>query len=169
MTKKEISVLSFKILSIYAVIHAIDKLPDIFYFFSRNSLNEAAVMNLLPKAVPLILIVVCGIFLWFGAPLLASLIFKSSSEKDSNEISLADIKVTAFSIVGLFIIASSLSDITQAQVIEFWVSPGDSGYNEIMSIKRGYIGLFLVKLVFGFWLFFGTRGIVNLIQAGRRD
>jgi len=92
MTKKEIATLSFKVLSFYALIRAIDKMPDILYFISENDLRGLSILNFVTAAVPPLLLGLCGVLLWYAAPLLASSVFKSTMPEDKSDASLANIQ-----------------------------------------------------------------------------
>jgi len=59
MTKREIAILAFKVLSLYTVIRAIDQLPYVLYLFG----NEPYFANLIRKIAPPLLLVICGVLL----------------------------------------------------------------------------------------------------------
>jgi hypothetical protein len=88
MTKREIAVLSFKVLSLYAFIEAIDKSNYILYYlYYKNQLDFGQKFDIVLTPVPPLLSAICGIGLWFGAPLLAKSIFKSEVPEDGTQAS----------------------------------------------------------------------------------
>ena len=138
MTKKEIAILSFKVMSIYAFIHAADKLPEIFNYMSHTIAHEqVSLINLVPIAVPPLLITICGILLWYGAPLLASSIFKTMVSEEKPQLSSEDVKEIVVSVFGLFVLASSMPDFSQmAKFHSFIIRTGDS---ESSTLRNTYL------------------------------
>jgi len=149
-----------------AIQYAVDKLPHILSYMSRGTaFDELSLVNLLP--IP-ILITICGIVLWYQAPLFAYSIFGTSASVDTTAASLADIQVTAFSIIGLLVIANAISDVTSVGTVEYLIA-SYSAADEMRKIRNVYIAFSLVKIAFGMWLLFGSRGIFNFIRSMRRD
>ncbi len=160
MTREEVATLSFKVLSLYAFIKVIDKLAYIISFISKKDLTGTSRINTIPWAVPPLALLACGILLWYMAPLLASSIFKETVSEDNPNASLVDIQIVAFSVVGLFLLANSLSFLVRAAL---WYSMASFSVKEL----AGDITAFLLQSVLGFWLFLGSRGIVNFISSMR--
>ncbi len=161
MNKKEIAILSFKVLSFYAFIEAIGKLSDVIYHILEGTHDENFVMNILLKSIPLILLSLCSILLWRLAPLLATNIFKTATQEDKTEISSVDIPVIAFSVVGLCLLATALSNV--ANFIILLLSYLGTPIAEIKSIVIYNIFILLLKVILGFWLLFDSRRIVNYV------
>jgi len=165
MTKREIATLSFKVLSLYAFLRVIDKLASIIRFLFNRNLTEIDQMdrlNTMILAIPSLAMLFCGILLWYTAPLLASLIFEADVSEDKASASLMDIQTVAFSVVGLFILASSLPFFVRAVV---WYTMSGLKVKEL----AGDIVAFLSQGVLGFWLLFDSRGILRFISSMRRD
>ena len=109
MKKHEIAILSFKVLSIYAVIQSIYQVYNFLYFLAyQKHLDNADKYNLLIASVPSILMILCAIILWFGSPLLASKIFRDNDRGFEIKSTIKDIQRVAFSVVGLFLLSTSL-------------------------------------------------------------
>lgn len=160
MTKKEIAVLSFKVLSIYAFIRVID---NVYYTLGSITSTEEGANRLLIIA-PQLLLVLSGILLWYIAPRLASSVFKSSTIENEPNASLSDIQAVAFSVVGIFLLASSIPEIVKIIVI----------YNTMWAVgsKEVLIQAIIVlsiKMILGLWLLLGSRGLVKFIRSTRRD
>jgi hypothetical protein len=118
MTKREIAILSFKVLSVFAFLQAIDKSYNVLYYLIyKNQLDVASKVNIVMVSVPPLLLGICGILLWYTAPLLAASIFKSIAPQDGTHASLVDVQMTAFSVVGLFILATGLTDLVSVVVV----------------------------------------------------
>lgn len=164
MTKKEIANLSFKVLSLYAVIKAIDKLSPLINYIYEYGLSD--ILNLIIFAAPMVLLFLCGGLLWFVAPLLASLISKSTVSEDNSDASLLSIQIIAFSVVGLYIISNSLPVFVRIIIWHFTIT---SYSTREVSPLLGDILSSLVQVVLGLWLLFGSRGLVNFVNSMRRD
>jgi len=161
MTKKEIATLSFKLLSLYAILQLIDKLAYIISYLIYGDLSGVKFLNFIAWAVPPFLFLVCGILLWYTASPLASSLFKTAALDDKFNASLTDVQIVAFSVVGLFVLADSLPNFVRVAV---WYSTSIE-----KSALSGDGAAFLLRSVFGFWLLFGSRGIVNFIHKIRQE
>lgn len=172
MTKREIATLSFKVLSIYAIIQAINQSYNVLYYLIyKNQLDDTSRINLVLNSVPIILLTLCCIILWCAAPFLATSIFKATTSENSSQASgvqasLVSIQVIAFSVVGLFILATSLPNLVDIIVVILLTSKSIQGGT--VPIIHDIIVLSL-KVVLGFWLLFGSHGIVNFIRSVQRD
>ena len=167
MTKKEIATLSFKVLSLYAFIKAIDKLSTLINYMYKYRLSEVGILNFMIFAAPALLLFLCGGLLWFIAPMLASSISKSKTVSEDNAAaSLLSIQAVAFSIVGLYMVANSLPAIVRSTIWHFTTASNSMGES---SPLVGDIMGSLVQIVLGLWLLFGSRGLVNFINSIRRD
>jgi hypothetical protein len=168
MTKHEVAILSFKVLCIYAVIQSVDRIYTfLYYLFYKNQIDIADKPNLLISAVPSILMILCAIALWFGAPLLARTIFRGNVSETKSQNSLLDIQRVAFSIAGLYMLATSLPEIVEVIAVVLTVPVNKRSPGSMIHI----IVTFLFQASLGFWLLFGSRGIVNflLYLNGKRE
>ena len=166
MTKREIAILSFKVLSVYAFLRVIDNLPYILYSMFGNDAKKAIIPNLLITTIPPLLLVLFGALLWYMAPFLASSVYKSAAFENEPNASLADIQTVAFTIVGLFLLASALPEIVSFIVIYYTMWATDIGGKRAL-IQN--IIVLLLKIGLGLWLLLGSRGLVNVIRSMRRD
>ena len=163
MTKKEIATLSFKLLSLYAFLQLIDKLGYIISYLLYEDFSGAKFLNFITWAVPPLLFLICGLLLWYTASPFASSLFKTTGSDDKSNASLKDIQIVAFSVVGLFVLAESFPDFVRLAV---W-------YYSATAIQKSPLAgdgaAFLLRSAFGFWLLFGSRGIVNFIRKMRQQ
>lgn len=164
MTRRDIAILSFKVLSLYAFIKAIDKLPDVIYYIfnSENFFNQTVLLNFLLISVPLLLLTLCALLLWFAAPLMASKVFKSKIPEEKTDVSFADAQAIAFSIAGLLVLAIALPDLVKAAVMHYTiVTQSVRGESPL----AGTIVVLLFQIVFGFWLLLGSEGITAFMRS----
>jgi hypothetical protein len=162
MTKREIATLSFKVLSVYAFLQAIDKSYDILYYFIyKDQLRLGEKLNLIMTSAPPLLSAICGIVLWFMAPLLAASIFKSIAPDDGSQASLVNLQVAAFSVVGLFILATGFPNLVNVVLMMLTAAPARAMTHTIVVL--------VLKIALGLWLLLGSHRIVNFIRSTQRD
>jgi len=160
MNKRETAILSFKVLSFYAFIEAIGKFSDSVYFILNGIRDKSFVANFLFTLVPPILLILCGILLWFIAPSLATKIFKPSFQEDKTEMSLVDIPIIAFSVVGISLLASALPPLASLIFVLYTVAAGEM---ELRQILINDVIVVLLRFILGSWLLFDSRSIVNYV------
>ena len=163
MTRIDISILTFKVISIYAFIKAIDKMTDIMYYILQyeNMHEHSAFLNLIIISLPILLLAICGILLWSLAPVLSNFIFKTQQEENKTDISLTSIQMVAFSTIGLFVLASSLPDFVNVILVIITSKSVEGGETSMIHM----VIVLILKISLGLWLFFGTRSIVNFIHT----
>jgi hypothetical protein len=161
MTKREIAILLFKVLSIDVFIRVID---DMYYALGSINSSENISVNLATIIFPKLLFILCGIVLWHVAPKLADSVFQSSSVACEPNASLTDIQSVAFIVVGLFLFASSLKEIVGIIITynTMWVI----GSREALI---NYIIVLSIKIIFSSWLLLGSHVFVNFIFSTRHD
>jgi hypothetical protein len=117
--------------------------------------------NLVLTSAPPLLSAICGIVLWFTAPILAASIFKSVAPEDGSQASLVNVQMTAFSVVGLFILATGLPDLVNVVVIML------TAISSLAMIHN--IVVLVLKIALGLWLLLGSHHIVKLVRSMQRD
>ncbi|MEW6276602.1 MAG: hypothetical protein AB1556_16015 [Bacillota bacterium] len=181
MTSKDIARLSCKLFSIYTLINAIKSLN---YFvvlpLQGKSGTGMIATTLILTALPSTLLFASGIILWLYAGKLANyLVPDKMPDKDppsgGSQIRVEDIQAVAFSVVGIFILVDAAPKLIQIVFNIILLSklqhaiPGD--WVNFTTITR--IVELVIQLILGFWLFFGSRGIVGLLkrlrEAGVKD
>ena len=95
---------------------------------------------------------------------MASSVSKSAAFENKPDASLADIQTVAFTVVGLFLLATALPEMVNVIVIFFtlWVVGSKP------TLIHNIIALFL-KVGLGLWLLLGSRGFVNFIRSMQRN
>jgi hypothetical protein len=162
MTRNEIGNLSFKILSVYAIISAIEKVPAILRLLYLSDLKGPKILNLFSGVIPPVLLVLCGIVLWFSAPALTSLALGARLPEEKPSATSAEIQGIAFSVIGMYVLANALPNLVQSAVFYYYiVSSGEEGGAPF----GGTIIVLLFQLALGLWLLLGFRRIVSWIRS----
>ncbi|MFH1741359.1 MAG: hypothetical protein ABIH23_20335 [bacterium] len=176
MTRHEIAAMACKILGIYAIIHALGMPLTSFIWpldeFFRNPDHHLMtnVYRLLATVTPFGLLIGSGVLLWRLADRLAiSITSRMGTGSTEHRVCSADIHVIAFSVVGLFVLAQAIPNLAQV-FMGLWIRaqapPYAQGNMSTHAIVQS-VGL-VIKLAMGFWLFFGSRGLVELLSKMRK-
>jgi len=160
MTRADVSILAFKILSITTFLYGLSFLPHFLkaiFSASGGYSNFLVFANVLSFIVPILF----GFALWFFASKLTQRIFPES-QLISNNISATEFQSVAFSVVGLTLLVFSIEDFVWAVA---YIS--DFGPNTPTSQKIAGSTIFTLKLAIGIWLLLGSTGIVGFIRKLR--
>jgi len=161
MNRTEVTILSFKVLSVYAFIRAIDNSSYILYYIvSKDQFDPASKLKLLSISAPVLLLALCGGILWYTASLLATSIFRSTASADESSASLADVQIVAFSVVGLFVLATAFPDLVNVLAVILTASWIEGGARAMIH----NVVVLVLKVALGLWLLLGSHGIVNFIR-----
>jgi len=161
MKNREIAILAYKVLGFYAFVEAISKSYDVVYYLLGDIPNNISANAVLLILLPPILLILCGVLLWYSAPLLADNIFKSTIQEMKTEISSADTAVIAFSVVGLFLLANSLPRIVELIFMYYDVVVAQVTENRSPLISN--IIVTLLKSILGLWFLFDSRRIAKFV------
>lgn len=112
--------------------------------------------------------VLAAILLWmFPLTIAAKLIPNIKTQEPPKSLDSTEIEVIAFSILGLWVLASALSDafhwVTYIYIIKNSVAPRV----ELSPENIGNIVATVVELAIGFWLLFGAKGVIGVIRRMR--
>ena len=172
MTKKDILIVANRILGIYLLIRAFESLQIVGMAIAtlRPLSLEEEIQDywfLIGTLIPFLLLIVAAFCLIKWADLIATkLCHKDKPHEIKKGIKKEEIQEVAFSAVGVFIIANALPRITQI-VINFSYQGELLKRKLILSGWSSLAGL-IVQLIIGFFLIFGSKGLVQLIQKCRR-
>lgn len=170
MSGRYLAVLLCKVLAIYVFIWAINytgiigMLPVSFAHAGTREMLYTALSFL----VPFVLLAVLGVFLWIRAEYMSHRMVGAHSE-DVKAAGAEDVQAIAFSAVGVLALSDALPKFVQQLFSIIAMSQTQMFSLEGMYISNmsGIAGS-VVKLILGFWLFFGSRGIVHLLRSLRK-
>lgn len=169
MTSRTIALLAFKVLALLAVLVAIGPgakvLPTMVVNWPYDSEGGSLLLLVTSLLAPIVLPLVLGGALWFGADALAQKLF---TEPDTaTPPSFEALQDLAFSVVGLFIVAVAIPELTKLAYY-YWQLSAPGGVQMGSDIeRRGALIETIVQLVIGLWLLFGASGITNLLRKAR--
>jgi hypothetical protein len=112
--------------------------------------------------------ILAAILLWFFPLTVAGkLIPDTKPEELPIALSGTEIETVAFSILGLWILATAIPDIFHWATFGYLVKASGVGRAQLTPENIGNIVGTVVELVIGFWLLFGSKGIAGLIRRYR--
>ena len=176
MTKREIAALICKVLGIYVFIGALNSLPLLFLpaltsmanassgaTSIENTARWASVIN----ALPVILNILAGLFLWLGADNLARRMAKDTDTVAQPVIG-QEAQIVAFSALGLFTLLQVIPRVGQIATNLYILSQQDAMIRrEFKDLTAPNIVGVVIQLSLGLWLLFGASGLVKLLQSFR--
>ncbi|MCK5706535.1 MAG: hypothetical protein KAI43_02690 [Candidatus Aureabacteria bacterium] len=167
MNKDEIVTLSLKITGIYGIIQLITKsnflIGSLFTVIRTNTI-EGLLYAIFFALIPLVLFIYLIYVLLFKTPSLSKKILASESNEKSNPINSKEIQVLAFSIIGVWVLASTIPSFIQTLAYYSFSKENSElakTVNITLSTRTHFFGLSL-KLIIGLYLFIGSKGLVNL-------
>jgi hypothetical protein len=184
MSKKDFTFIALRIFAVYILIQSFMDLSQIVNFyvipFFYEELQEHVqthVINMLLHLGPFLVQVVMGIVLWFNAEKMYPFFIpknKNTTNQDKlnpNQplLNVHQFQVAAVSIVGLVFIVHTLPSFFS--LAQNWLSLKEIGMDYVgdkMKTELTFAFLEkLLRLLLGFALFFGSRGLVGLLNRIR--
>jgi len=170
--KRDIGVLSFKLLGVYSCIRALElssRAVQYFYEGDARGYLWIALQVLLPP-VSLILL---GVLLWISARIISRFVFPSidspEPSESSNAVSYKELQDIAFSVCGLVVLVDELPMLVRLIVAIFAFKAYSISAIEPVVERNVYLFFTALRVCIGMWLLLGSRGIVKAINAWRRE
>ncbi len=175
MTKKEIVSLSLKLAGIYCLIMAITHLNFAIMYaasalrgqsFWSMLISITPFLLLLLSFTPVVLLLLFGAYLIFSNKLPSKMASSMIEEEKTTCFTFQDIQVLAFSIIGVWLLSSTIP--TFIQVIVRITVLYSASQQSVPVFRNSYIISQIVaavlKLALGIYLFSGSRGLAKLWQ-----
>lgn len=173
LTIKDLARLSCKVLAVYTLVLALQSLNHfaLLPVSIRDNLPAGVTALMVMAAfIPSILLLTLAAILWFRADRLAG--HMASGENTSGErpaVKGEDVQVIAFSVVGVLVLASAVPELFQfVSSLVLQRSLQFQPFSETVSVYTISRAIALaVRLVIGFWLLLGARGLAGLFKTLR--
>ncbi len=160
--KRDIAVILFRGLSIYTLVLAVSYIS--YGFFRLSDEAKLSIHHfLLGSLLPFVLLVICGILIWFISPFLATRLAKDLSGNSNFPFTLSEMQDVVFSTIGVYIIVSAIPDI----VSQIAVMNKFSFFESKMVIF--YFISMMLKPILGIIIILRSKGLVKLLHAIRQD
>ena len=167
MNKDEIVTLSLKLTGIYCLILLITNssifLGNFISVIGSRTL-EGFLMAIFFSFIPFVLFLLLSYVLLFKTTNLTKKMLPLEMASESRSITSREIQALAFSIIGVWVLASTIPNLIQTLTHYSMLKANPESIMSAklnISSKTHLIGLF-IKLIIGLYLFFSSTGLVNL-------
>jgi len=167
MTKRDLSNLLFKAFAIYSFLAALQNLQYLPGFIYET--KKTGGLYFLAIGSPTVAMTLAGVLLWFLSDRGSGYIFGKEESGNIEPASIKDIQALARSLVGLYLVATAGPELITDVVLFVWLFLQGSELKNVLTT----VLYPAVRLIIGFWLLLGTKGMVVFIrkmwEAGRAD
>lgn len=112
--------------------------------------------------------ILAAVLLWFFPLVVAAkLIPNIKTKAQSAPIGAGGVEVVAFSVMGLWVLTTAIPDIFYWVTFVYRVKSAGIGSTELSPENIGNIVASIVELVIGFWLLFGSNGLLGILRNAR--
>lgn len=173
MTNREVGFLTFRAISLYAFISALEQTERILYGLSRALQKAYDLTSQLPFFLslfgPFILLLICSAGLWLFASQLSKRMFTKSTQITlPASITIADVQSVVFLAIGLYILTDTILPFAQT-ITSIYVSlKGEIDHSSQSDVAVLRISTAL-KIAAGLSLVFGAKGLTNILRKVRND
>jgi hypothetical protein len=170
MNIREVGLLTFKALSIYALIRALEQTEWILYRWRRIPVDAGLDLWIyLDLFAPFLLLVLFSVLLWIGASRLSNKMFLAEDRIiESSSISLNEARSIAFLAIGLYLLVDTISPLVQTLFSVY-----ASLKNVIDPESRTQVTMLrittVLKIALALWLIFGNKGATNILKKIRNE
>ena len=169
-TTRNIGLVLFRVLSVYALIRGLDNLSYNLLVYS-SEVEKYPFERLVQLLGSTVVMLVSGIVLWIVAPSIAALAQKDSITEQEAPFSLNEgLSRTVFCAVGLYVLLDTIpiAIYQMGHTIVLFCTPyKGAGFAVAESII--VLGTSIVKFLLGIWLIGGSRKLVEMVSRTMRN
>jgi hypothetical protein len=165
MNKEQVVGIAVRLFAIFLGIYTFRHVSGLLPYAAAPSPNYISFSFLfLLAAFPLL----AAILLWLFPLAVAAKIIPNIKEKETPAaLDAGGIEVVAFSVMGLWVLTYAIPDIFYWVTYVYRIKNINIGSPELTPENIGYIVSTIVELVIGFWLLFGSSGLLGVIRRAR--
>lgn len=113
--------------------------------------------------------ILAAVLLWFFPLSVATTLIPGiKTKKQPAPLDAGGIEVVAFSVMGLWALTTAIPDILYWIAFTYRVKSVGIGSPELSPENIGNIVATIAELVIGFWLLFGSRGLLGVVRRARQ-
>jgi len=172
MKKQEVATLSFKIVSLYALVQSVETLSVAGYYISSLSQGDAggALVRLSTILLGTVFLAAVSWYLWVHAGRLSKTLFPIEGTEDAVSHSIPlEIQEVAYRVLGLYMLFWGLTRLSSLVVSIFARSKIYQGGGQISPETWGSAVAMIVQLTLGMWLILGAPKLEELLKIIRRE
>jgi uncharacterized BrkB/YihY/UPF0761 family membrane protein len=172
MTKKEFAVLACRIFALYAFLKFIFQIESVICVIwglmdGRAGIKDTSGVIFFSFLLTTLLLLALAIVIWKKAEWLAEKIFPGKDSAGSKlEISMSEVQIVAFSVVGLVLIVEALPQI--GNLIVDYKMRTSQPYVSMYPFWRSVV-MHGIEFLLGFGLLFGSKGLAGLLKSFRKS
>lgn len=165
MHKEQIVGIAVRLFAIFLGLYTLRYVGGILRYTVEPSLSNVSVTFLF---LPALILALVAILLWFFPLTVATKIIPSIKTSSApTSLDAGGIEVIAFSVMGLWVLTTAIPDAFHWITFVYLAKSVNVGNSELSPENIGYIVSTIVELVIGFWLLFGSRGLLGIIRRAR--
>lgn len=166
MRKEQIIGLAVRLFAVFLAVYTIRYASGLLPRVALQPPNNVSLLYIFSVALFPIL---AAVLLWFfPLSVAAKIIPETKSKKQVTSLSPAEIEVVAFSVMGLWVLAGAIPDtLNWATYFALWLANHEAFNLELTPDNIGNMVGTIAELVIGFWLMFGSHGLLVIIRRAR--
>jgi hypothetical protein len=170
MTNRDAGLLTFRALSIFALLRGLEQTERIVRAWPRTWPEQVRLLWQLiiysQLFAPMMLIIIFSLILWKIAPRLSNRMFTNAQNTNDSAVALKDIEALVFSGIGLYLLVDTIPNLVQTFYATYASSFSQLDVSTQMQVNILRLGTIL-KLAVGFWLLLGAKGLSNIVSKIR--
>lgn len=165
MNKEQVVGIAVRLFAIFLGLYTLWQVSSLLPLISNPPPNNFSLTFIFLMAAPLIL---TAMLLWrFPLIVAAKIIPDVRMKNPATPLDAGSIGVVAFSVMGLWVLATAVPDIVYWFIFIYRTKSVDIGDPTLSPANIAGLVSTIVELVIGFWLLFGSKGILGLIRLAR--
>jgi hypothetical protein len=165
MTSAQIVGLGVRLFAIWLVVSVLRHVPGVWRFNVPAATAGDSWTNVVIVAVTIIILAIAA-GLWFFPLAVANKLIPRSCKTDHLHVPLDQAESVGFSLLGLWVLTSSVPDAFYWVFMRYQASRPNSML-ELRADDYSYMVTTAVEVVLGIWLLFGARGLRRLLRWAR--
>lgn len=166
MSKEQIVGVTVRLFAIFLALYTLRYASNLLPYTAMPPPNNISFVFIGTLALFPILV---AVLLWFfPLTVAAKLIPDINTKEQTTSIGAGSIEVVAFSVMGLWVLATAIPDIFYWVTFVHQVKSAGMGSPELSPENLGNIVATTVELAIGSWLLFGSKGLLSIIRRVRQ-
>jgi hypothetical protein len=163
--KEQIVGLAVRLFAIFLAFYTLRDASSLLAYISAPPPNNISLVFAGALVLPPIL---AAVLMWYFPLALANKLIPDIKTKDAPvPLDAGGIETVAFTIMGLWVLTNAIPDIFHWAIYVYQVKNKHFGFADFAPEHIGNIVSTVVEFVIGFWLLFGSRGLLGLIRRAR--
>lgn len=165
MQKEQIVGIAVRLFAVFLAIYVLRYSSGVISYIAKST---DYVIGLPFLAVIVLFPLLAALLLWlFPLSVASRLIPDIKAKEPPKALSGSEAELIAFSVLGLWVLASAVPDVFNWVTFVYLMKSSGAGRAELSPDNIGNIVATVIELVIGFWLLFGSRGVIVVVKRMR--